>query len=162
LRVTEIGRYEDTLEIRFARVSTNQQFSVTRTIKAVVGDAGYTPLLPTTPYVPRRRADRREISDLVRGHPPPQRLYITGWGKLRKYKIPKDLRETLSMQPNRDTGVDIVPTEIRSLLPSTLRLKNHAITFRLLLWLEEIAAEYVNYLTELWPPINALLLVAML
>jgi hypothetical protein len=51
------------------------------------------------------------------------------------------------MQPNRpDAGQDIVPAEIRSLLPSTLRLENHAITFRLLLWLEEITAAYVNYL----------------
>ena len=99
------------------------------------------------PYVPRRRADRREISDLVRG-PPPLRLYAISWvSSPRKYKVPKSLLETLSMQPNRpDAGQDIVPAEIRSLLPSTLRLKNHAITFRLLLWLEEIAAAYVNYL----------------
>ena len=67
------------------------------------------------------------------------------------------------MQPNRpDTGEDIVPTEIRSLLPSPLRLKNHAIAFRMLLWLEEIATEYVNYLTLLRPQMNAQLLVAML
>jgi helicase MOV-10 len=153
LRVTEIGRYEDTLEIRFSRVSNSQQFSVTRTIKAVVGDASYTPLLPKAPYVPRRRADRREVSDFVGGHPPPRLLAIAWRSKLGRYKIPKNLRETLSMQPNRpDTGEDIVPTEIRSLLPSTLRLKNHAITFRMLLYLEEIATEYVNYFDLVMAP----------
>ena len=121
---------------------------MTRTIKAVVGDADYTPLLPKSPYVSRRRADRREVGNFVGGHPPPRLLAIAWRSKLARYRIPKNLRETLSMQPNRpDTGEDIVPTEIRSLLPSPLRLKNHAIAFRMLLWLEEIATEYVNYLT---------------
>ena len=142
LRVTEIGRYEDTVEIRFARVSNNQQFSVTRTIKAVIGDAGYEPLLPTTPYVPRRRAERRQVSDFVPGLAPPRLLAIAWRNKLGRHRIPKNLHETLSMPPNRpDSGEDIVPTEIRTLFPQTLRLKNHVNVFRMLLWLEEIGQE---------------------
>jgi hypothetical protein len=148
LRVTEIGSYEDTLEIRFARVSNNQQFSVTRTIKAIVGDAGYAPLLPTTPYVPRRRANRREVSDVVGGLAPPRLLAIAWRSGLGKFMVPKNLRETLSTQPNRpDSGEDIVPTEIRSLFPEVLSLQNHTNVFRMLLWLEEIAMEYAYYLT---------------
>ena len=153
LRVTEIGRYEDTVEIRFARVSNNQQFSVTRTIKAIVGYADYSSLLPTTPYVPRRRAERREVSGFVPGQAPRRLLAIAWRKKLLMYRIPNDLRETLSTQPNRpESGEDIVPTEIRSLLPQPLRLKNHLNVFCMLLWLEEIGMEYVNYLTFCYGP----------
>jgi helicase MOV-10 len=163
LRVTEIGSYEDTLEIRFARVSNNQQFSVTRSIKAIVGDADYVPLLPKAPYVPRRRANRREINGVVGGLAPAKLLAIAWRKKLGRYKIPNNLRETLSTPPNRpDSGEDIVPTQIRSLISQPLRLKNHADVFRILLWLEEIAMEYVNHLTRLCPQNNALLHVAML
>ena len=153
LRVTEIGTYRDTLEIRFSRVSNNQLFSVTRTVKAVVGDpADYTLLLPTAPYVPRRRSDRQEINDVdvVAGVPPPRLTAIAWRSRLRKYQIPESYRPTLSLQPKRsDTGEDIVPTEIRSLFPTTLRLSTHASQFCLLLWLEEVAMEYVVHFTHL-------------
>ena len=145
LRVSGIGRYEDTLEIRFARVSNSQQFSVTRTIKAIIGDAGYASLLPTTPFVPRRRAERGEISNFLPGLAPPRVLAIAWRSKLGRYRIPKNLRETLSLKPNRsDSGEDIVPTEIRSLFPTTLRRRNHVNVFSMLLWLEEITMEYAN------------------
>jgi helicase MOV-10 len=146
LRVSGIGKYDDTLEIRFARVSNGQQFSVIRTIKAVVGDASYASLLPTTPYVPRPRAERQEISRFVAG-PPPQPVLAIAWrSKLGRYRIPNNLRETLSMPPNRpDSGEDIVPTEIRSLFPTSLHQRNHLKVFSMLLWLEEMAMEYVNY-----------------
>lgn len=142
MRVAEIGSYEDTLEIRFARVSNNQQFSVTRSIKAIVGDADYIPLLPKAPYVPRRRAPRREVNGVVGGLAPERLLAIDWRSKLGRYMIPKNLRETLSTPPNRpDSGEDIVPTEIRSLIPHTLRLKTHTNVFSILLWLEELAME---------------------
>jgi len=163
LRVSGFGSFEDTLEIRFARVSTQQEFSVTRTVKAIIGDAGYEALLPTTPYVPRRRAERRAINSYVAGRPPQRNLAI-GWRtKLGRYGIPDRLRETLSLKPNRsDSGEDIVPTEIMSLFPPGLLQKNHVNVFGMLLWLEEIAMEYVNYST---PFMNAQLMldyVAML
>jgi len=148
LRVSGIGRYEDTLEIRFARVSSDQHFSVTRTIKAVIADAGYASLLPTTPYVPRRRAERREVSHYIAGLAPLPVLAIAWRTKLGRYRIPNRLRETLSLQPNRpDSGEDIVPTEIRSLVPTPLRQRNHVNVFSMLLWLEEISMEYANYST---------------
>ena len=148
LRVSGIGSFEDTLEIRFARMSTQEQFSVTRTVKAIIGDAGYESLLPTTPYVPRRRAERREVNFYVAGAAPPRNLVI-GWRtKLGRYKIPDRLRETLSLQPNRsDSEEDIVPTEIRALFPTSFHLKTHTSVFSMLLWLEEIAMEYANYST---------------
>jgi hypothetical protein len=124
---------------------------VTRKIKAVIGDASYATLLPTTPYVPRRRAERQERSNFVaaRGLAPPPVLAIAWRTNLGRYRIPERLRETLSMQPNRpDSGEDIVPTEIRSLFPPSLRQKNHVNVFSLLLWLEEISMEYANYLTR--------------
>lgn len=151
LRATQIGRYEDILEIRFARVSNNQQFSVTRTVKAVVGDAtGYALLLPTAPYVPRRRSNRQGITSFVPGVAPPRLLAIAWRTKLGKYRIPKTFRPILSLPPNRsDNGEDIVPTQIRSLFPRTLSLSSHANAFCQLQWLEEIAMECVNYLTHL-------------
>jgi hypothetical protein len=146
LRVSAIGSYEDTLEIRFARVSDEKQFSVIRTIKAVIGDAGYASLLPTVPYVPRRRAERQEINDIVTGPPPRPVLAIAWRSKLGRYKIPDNLRETLSMPPNRpDSEEDIVPSEIRALFPPTLDQRHHGKVFGMLLWLEEIAMEYANY-----------------
>lgn len=148
LRVHGIGRYEDTLEIRFARVSTNQQFSVTRAIKAIVADTSYASLLPSTPYVPRRRAERREVGRCVAGLAPAPVLAIAWRSKLGRYRIPNHLRETLSIQPNRpDSGEDIVPTEIRSLFPPALRQKNHGNVFSILLWLEEMAMEYADFST---------------
>lgn len=153
LRVAEIGKYRDTLEIKFSRVSNNQLFSVTRTVKAIVGDAAdYAMLLPTAPYVPRRRSDRQGINDVdvVAGVPPPRLTSIAWRSGLKKYKIPESSRPTLSLKPNRsETGEDIVPTEIRSLFPATLRLSTHANQFCLLLWLEEISMEYVIHLTHL-------------
>ena len=149
LRVSGIGRYEETLEIRFARVSNSQQFSVTRTIKAIIGDAGYTSLLPATPYVPRRRAERRAVSSFVAGRGLPPLSAIAWRSKLGRYSIPKRLHEALSMQPNRpDSGEDIVPTEIRSLFPTALRIQNHGSVFGLLLWLEEVAMKYASYSTQ--------------
>lgn len=152
LRVAEIGTYRDTLEIRFSRVSNNQLFSVTRTVRAIVGDAaGYALLLPTAPYVPRRRSDRQRINDVdvVAGVPPPRLTAIAWRSKLRSYKIPESSRPTLSLPPNRsDTGEDIVPTETRALFPQTLRLSTHADQFCLLLWLEEISMQYVVHLTH--------------
>jgi helicase MOV-10 len=149
LRATQIGTYQDTLEIRFARVSNSQLFSVTRTIKAIVGDpAGYALLLPTAPYVPRRRSDRQEISDgdVVGGVPPPRLTAIAWRFRLKPYKIPKNFRPILSLQPNRpDTGEDIVPTEIRSLFAKPLQLSSHANQFCMLLWLEEVSMECVVF-----------------
>lgn len=143
-----IGNYEDTLEIRFARVSTNQQFTVIRTIKAVIADASYTSLLPEVPYVPRRRAERREVNHFIRGQAPPPALAIAWRSRLGRYLIPRGVRETLSMPPNRsDSGEDIVPTEIRALFPPSLGQRNHGNVFSILLWLEEIATEYANYST---------------
>lgn len=148
LRVSGIGRYEDTLEIRFARVSNGQQFSVTRTIKAVIADASYESLLPTVPYVPRRRAERRGIDHFVAGYAPAPVLAVAWRTKLGRYRIPKRLQETLSLPPNRpDSGEDIVPTEIRSIFPTPLGQKNHVNVFSMLLWLEETAMEYANYST---------------
>ena len=151
LRVAGIGTYRDTLEIRFSRVSNNQLFCVTRTVKAIVGDeADYALLRPTAPYVPRRRSDRQEINnvDVVAGIPPPRLTAIAWRSILGKYKIPESSRPILSLQPNRsDTGEDIVPTEIRSVFPTSLRLSTHAQQFCLLLWLEEISMEYVVHLT---------------
>ena len=146
LLVSGIGTYEDTLEIRFARVSNSQQFSVTRSVKAIIGDAGYTNLLPSAPYVPRRRAKRREVSYFVKGHPPPVSLAIAWRTKLGKYRVPKNLQKTLSLPPNRpDSGKDTVPTEIKALFPTSLRQKNHLNVFSMLLWLEELAMEYADY-----------------
>lgn len=148
LRVCGIGRYEDTLEIRFARVSNGQQFSVTRMIKAVIADASYESLLPSTPYVPRRRSERGQVNNFVAGYAPAPVLAIAWRTKLGRYRIPISLRDTLSMPPNRsDSGEDIVPTEIRSIFPTPLGQKNHANVFSMLLWLEETAMEYAIYST---------------
>lgn len=159
LRVAEIGTYRDTLEIRFSRVSNNQLFCVTRTVKATVGDeADYALLRPTAPYVPRRRSDRQEINDgdVVAGVPPPRLTAIAWRSKLGRYNIPESYRPRLSLQPNRsDTGEDIVPKEIRSLMPTTFRLSTHAQQFCLLLWLEEISMEYAVHLAHSKLSLNA-------
>lgn len=148
LRVSGIGSYEDTLEIRFSRVSSGQQFSVTRTIKAIIADTGYESLLPETPYVPRRRPDRREVNYFVPGQAPLPVQAIAWRTKLGRYRIPDRLLETLSLQPNRpDSGEDVVPTEIRSIFPTPLVQRNHVNVFSMLLWLEELSMEYANYST---------------
>ena len=147
---TEIGSYQDTLEIRFSRVSNDQLFSVTRTVKAIIGDAaGYALLQPTAPYVPRRRSNRQQISTVVEGIPPPKLLAIAWRSKLGRYEIPKTFRPIFSLQPNRpETGEDIVPSQIRSLFQKSLRLSNHAQKFCMLLWIEEVSMEYVDNLTR--------------
>ncbi|KAI9508245.1 RNA helicase [Russula earlei] len=143
LRATGIGRYQDTLEIRFACISNGKQFSVTRTIKATIGDAAdYALLLPSAPFVPRRRANRKEISRFVAGVPPPRLLAIAWTSKLGKYRIPKIYQPILSIPPNRSESTeDIVPIQIRSLFPNPLKLANHCDVFCKLLWLEEIVME---------------------
>ena len=146
LRVTGFGKYEDTVEIRFSRVSNDQQFSVTRTVKAIIGDAYYKDLLPSAPYVPRRRAERGQVDYFVYGQPPPPSLAISWRTKLGRYRVPKNLQETLSLPPNRpDYGEDIVPTEIRAVFPTPLCQRNHVNVFSMLLWLEELATEYANH-----------------
>ena len=155
LRVSGIGSYQDTVEIRFERVpkgssTVAQRFSVTRTVKATIGDDVYPSLLPTASYFPRRRAERREVSSYVHGVAPQPSLAIA-WRKkkLGRYLVPKYLQETLSMQPNRaDSGEDIVPTEIRSLFPTAPHdQKSHVAVFGMLLWLEELAMGYANHST---------------
>jgi hypothetical protein len=152
LRATEIGSYEDTLEIRFSRVSNDQLFSVARTVKAIVGDAaGYALLQPTAPYVPRRRSNRQEeIGSVVEGIPPPRLLAIAWRTKLGGFKIPKTFRPIFSLQPNRPEtdDEDIVPSQIRSLFGKSLHLSNHAQKFSMLLWIEEVSMECVDDLTQ--------------
>jgi helicase MOV-10 len=150
LCVAEIGRYEDMLEIRFARVSNNQQFSVTRKVKAIIGDAAdYALLLPTAPYAQRRRANREAIRDWIPGVPLTRSSPIAWRSRLLQYKIPEKDLPILSLPPvNTNAGGDVVPPEIRSYLPRTLNLSTHADTFCKLLWLEEISMEYINYLIQ--------------
>jgi helicase MOV-10 len=151
LRATEIGSYQDTLEIRFSRVSNEQLFSVTRTVKAIVGDAaGYALLQPTAPYVPRRRSNREEIGSVVEGIPPPRLLAIAWRTRLGRFDIPKTFRPIFSLRPNRPETdeEDIVPSQIRSLFGKPPRLTNHGQKFSILLWIEEVSMEYVDNLTQ--------------
>ena len=73
---------------------------MTRTIKAVIADDGYESLLPTAPYVRRRRAERRGVDHFVAGYAPTTELAVAWRTKLGRYRIPIRLRETLSLPPN--------------------------------------------------------------
>lgn len=106
------GYFSDRLELTFHDTSLNKSFTITRPLRATIGNASdLEQLRPSAPYVrppPRPRRDREE--KLVDGIKPPSHE-IPWVVKLPKANMPASLRGILESH----TGVDSKVTRIKQL-----------------------------------------------
>ena len=134
-----IGRYEDRLELVFRDTQLGQQFIITRTFKAIVGDkALHEHLKPKMPYIPRARSARKEITEVVEGVKPPALTAIQYVAALPKAEIPVPLRKLLE----GSESIGRISKQLKSaFLPAGLNSKTYGRFFKYLLWIEESKME---------------------
>jgi len=123
----------------FRDTQLGQQFIITRTIKAVVGDkALHEQLKPKKPYIPRARSARKEIKEVVEGVQPPALKVIPYVAALPKAGIPVPLRKLLE----GSESIGRISKQLKSaFLPATLNGKTYGRFFKHLLWIEESKME---------------------
>lgn len=133
------GRFQDRLEVTFKILSTERTFLISRSLRAVVGNAADHELLrPAAPYVRRGRAPWKHGEVVGEGDRPPA-LDAVQWAKpLPPSLIPSNLADILS-----DGNIRDVLNQVRAkFLPEFLNA-THGQWFRVLLWVEESRMVYV-------------------
>jgi helicase MOV-10 len=141
LKHSFIGRYEDRIEFVFEDSQLKQHFIISRTLRAIVGNAAeHEALAPKVPYTPRTRSTRKPIQKVVEGVKPPALNAIPYIGKLPRSVIPSHLASILS---NPEGTAKIVSQIRMRFLPATLNSKSYGPYFKQLLWAEEYQAECV-------------------
>ncbi|KDQ59997.1 hypothetical protein JAAARDRAFT_125682 [Jaapia argillacea MUCL 33604] len=134
------GRFSTRAELVFEDTSLKQQFIITRTLRAIVGNkADHERLQPIAPYKPKKRTKREEIeeSEVVPGEAPPATNAIKYVGKLPVARIPKSIMTAIT------TGSveEVVDRVKRTVLPKVFNTANHGRHFQALLWIEELRME---------------------
>ncbi len=141
LKQSFIGRYEDRVEFVFEDSQLKQRFIISRTLRAIVGNATeHEALAPKVPYTPRVRSTRKPIQKVVEGVKPPALNAIPYTRKLPEAAIPSHLASVLSSPE----GTAKIVSQIRKrFLPAALNSKTYGPYFKQLLWAEEHQAECV-------------------
>ncbi|EIW51636.1 P-loop containing nucleoside triphosphate hydrolase protein [Trametes versicolor FP-101664 SS1] len=127
------GRFQDRLEVTFKILSTERTFLISRSLRAVVGNAADHELLrPAAPYVRRGRAPWKHGEVVGEGDRPPA-LDAVQWAKpLPPSLIPSNLADILS-----DGNIRDVLNQVRARFLPEFRNATHGQWFRVLLWVEE-------------------------
>ncbi|CAA7269336.1 unnamed protein product [Cyclocybe aegerita] len=134
-----IGRYVDRAEFIFQDTQLRKQFTITRTLKAVVGNqAEHEALMPRTPYTPRRRTTQKPMLELVEGIKPPALHAIPYIGRLPVANIPSQLQGILSGSQSTTKLVDQIR---RVFMPNVLDSDTYGRHHKTLLWIEEFKME---------------------
>jgi helicase MOV-10 len=140
-RQSDVGRYEDRVELLFKDLQLNKHFLISRTLRAIVGNkADHQLLQPKAPYVPRERLARQPEVTVVEGVAPPSLKGVPYVFKLPKALIPKSLLSALGTTRSSSEGVKRMKDVF---LPSTLNGETYARHFKHLLWIEEFQMECV-------------------
>lgn len=135
------GRFNDRIEIVLQDRMLRNQFAITRTIKAVVGNsADFDLLKPSAPYKPLERVNLAKEPDVtvVRGIRPPQLAEIE-WAVVIPPSLPPETLKILINSENRGRVVDALKRIW--LPPPPLRVDTYTRHFRVLLHVEELQME---------------------
>lgn len=122
----------------FEDMLLHQKFTISRSLKAVVGEkASYDALQPKTPYVPRKRTARAVEAVVIAGEAPPALDAIPYIIKLPKAGIPDRMLPVFSIQ----SSVANMVKQVKELLPQRLDSSSYGQYYKTLLWAEEYRSE---------------------
>jgi helicase MOV-10 len=129
------GRYEARLEIVFEEAADSRCFIISRSLKAIVGDASDHELLrPVAPYTRPIRHRRTAETEVVPGEQP---LLLTRVKFKRKLPDAKISEALVSVLVQRVSTKQLVKKIRQSYLPKTFDKLTYSNFFTTLLWAEE-------------------------
>ncbi|PPQ70505.1 hypothetical protein CVT24_013275 [Panaeolus cyanescens] len=133
---SDVGHYEDVLELLFLRIEDSKRFIITRTVEAVVGDReDHEQLRPKIPYQ-RRKIVRHDLIELVIPSLRPPAWTQTKWtDRLFQFPLPAPLIEGV-YGPSVKTAKQAISTA-RRFMPNVFNLETYGRWFQTLLYLEE-------------------------
>ena len=136
---TRRGIYTDRVELAFQDTRLNQKFTITRALRATVGEqAAYAALQPVAPFVLRKRTARAVERDVVAGEPPPALNAIPYKTKLPQSYIPDRMLPLLSSR----TSIANTVAQLRdSFLPREFNNETYGRHYKTLLWADEYRSE---------------------
>lgn len=147
-KTAHVGRYDARVELTFEDAETDQRFTISRSLRANVGDlADHDLLRPSAPYTPPKRSTRPLWKDVVWGERPPRFIRNPYVVKIGPYYIPKDLANALSDELQDIGGIlERLPEAYGA---QTLAKANYVKVMSALLWIEEHRAKFV-FVHGLW------------
>ncbi|KAJ3573071.1 hypothetical protein NP233_g2668 [Leucocoprinus birnbaumii] len=130
---SDVGRYENTLELVFVELTPRNVFLITRKVFATVGDPElHDHIRPDEPYTRDRGPAINLTGRILPGSRPPQ-WTKTHWAeKLPKYDVPPYVIEA-AFGKNAGNAVQ----NVRRLMPQTLNIQTYGEWFQYLLYVEE-------------------------
>ncbi|KAJ3553464.1 hypothetical protein NP233_g12636 [Leucocoprinus birnbaumii] len=130
---SDVGRYENTLELVFVELTPRNVFLITRKVFATVGDPElHDHIRPEEPYTRDRGPAINLTGRILPGSRPPQ-WTKTHWAeKLPKYDVPPYVIEA-AFGKNAGNAVQ----NVRRLMPQTLNIQTYGEWFQYLLYVEE-------------------------
>jgi helicase MOV-10 len=136
------GYYEDRIELILVDSSIQQQFTITRAVRAVVGVAAdYEILKPIAPYKPRARQTGDWVEPEDEGERPPALAMIKWVVPYPQAPVPQSVKDALISLVLKDRIRSVNET----LLPSVLDDKTYARYYKTLLHVEEEQMQYVFF-----------------
>lgn len=129
------GRFDDRVELVFEDASIGQRFTITRTLRAVVGiQEDLDALKPIAPYIrPKFRRQDAGDKNITEGIKPPALAEIEWVVKLPMFGIPAEVFRALAAGSREDKVNRVRAT----LLPAVLNSSTYLRHWRTLLHLEE-------------------------
>lgn len=139
------GYYDDRAELVFEDAALALRFTITRPLRAVVGEAAVLELLkPTAPYVRPKPKDRDPVEEVVDGIPPPALAEVKWAVPLPIAPVPKYIPPALAI----GSRAEKTSTVRNTLLPRTLTHETYGRHWKTLLWIEEEQMRYVLFRSE--------------
>ena len=125
----------------FLDLQTKKKFFISRALRVVIGNKeDHEQLKASKPYVPRSTVPKKPERKIIEGIKPPALTSIPYVKNLKLARIPKKLQDAIS-----DGSTAEIIERIRSdFLPPTLNSQSLARHFKILLWVEEHRAQYVE------------------
>lgn len=134
-----VGIYETRVRYQFQTSRSSNTFSISRVIKATVGNkAELDALKPIAPYVPRTIPSADSYipqKDVIRGEKPPALAEINWVNHLPPYPVPLWLKEKIDR--NAESPVSARIKALRNCVPAGWDSGSYQDKFDRLLWIEE-------------------------
>ncbi|CAL1708616.1 unnamed protein product [Somion occarium] len=139
-RQSNLGRYEDRLEIVFEDLSLKKRFVIVRALQAIVGSKeDHEQFKPRAPYQPRKRTTRDPETSIIAGPPPAATRAMKWVTKLPWADIPKNLSNILV---GGEPVPEVAGTLKSTVLPLHLNPSTYARHYQVLLWTEEFRMQH--------------------
>jgi helicase MOV-10 len=140
LPLTQIGRFEDRLELTFSSHLDREKFVITRPLHAIVGvKADHESLNPRAPYIPNKRRTYSREERVIPGVRPPALEHVDlRRGTLLQWEVPTALAEVLKAKGGQSAVLKIIKNRF---LPRALSYDTYKQWFGVLLHIEEEKAQ---------------------